>query len=310
MTLPATIGVAEFDALHDDPARWRDDVAAIAARLSPAPVQPMTEGTALVALVGDGHVLKVYPPFLHDHFAFERAMLRHVEGRLPVPTPALLADGMDGEGGTWPWLWMTQLRGEPLTAAWPRLDETARAAVLRQIGATMAAVHALPVEPLRAWAPAWPDFLARQRAGCHGRQSRNGLPAHLLAQLDAFLAGPLPVAPDEPDVPLTGEYTPMNLLHDPAHPGRLSAMFDFGDGLVGPRAYDWLGPMCFLAGGDAARLDALFDGYAGRPFDRTLREPLLRLLLLHRYSCLPAQIACPGWQQASDFPALAARVWP
>lgn len=310
MTLPAQIGVAEFDALHDDVPRWRDDVAAIAGRLSPAPVQPMTAGTVLVALVGDAHVLKVYPPFLHDHFAFERAMLRHVEERLPVPTPHLLADGTAGEDDRWPWLWMTQLCGEPLTAAWPRLDESARLAVLQQIGASMAAVHALPVAPMQAWAPRWADFLLRQHAGCHARQARNGLPAHLLSQLAAFLPGPLPFNASEPDVPLTGEYTPMNLLHDPAQPGRLSAMFDFGDGLVGPRAYDWLGPMCFLAAGSAARLDALFDGYAGRPFDRQLREPLLRLLLLHRYSCLPAQIACPGWAEAPDFASLAARIWP
>jgi len=310
MTLPAQIGIAEFDALHDDSPRWRDDVAAIAARLSSDVVQPMTEGTALVALVGPAHVLKVYPPFLHDHFAFERAMLRHVEGKLPIPTPVLVADGTAGDADTWPWLWMTQLRGEPLGDAWPRLDEPAREAVLCQIGATMAAVHALPADPLRRWAPPWPDFLQRQRDGCARRQARTGLPAHLQAQLAGFLDGPLPISADEADVPLTGEYTPMNLLHDPARPGRLSAMFDFGDGLVGPRAYDWLGPMCFLAAGSASRLDALFDGYAGRPFDRTLREPLLRLLLLHRYSCLPAQIACPGWAEASDFPTLAAQIWP
>ena len=83
-----------------------------------------------------------------------------------------------------------------------------------------------------------------------------------------------------------------------------------GDGLVGPREYDWLGPLCFLAAGDAARIDALFDGYQGRPFDRSQREPLLRLLLLHRYSHLKAQIAVPGWQAAPDFTALAALAWP
>lgn len=304
MALPAQPGPAEFDALHDTPARWRDDVAAIAARLSPEPLQPLDEGTALVARVGTGHVLKVYPPFLRDHFLFERAMLRLVHRRLPLPTPPLLADG--DEAG-WPWLWMAWLPGEPLTDAWPRLDEPARRRVLRDIGATMAAVHALPTAPLRPLAPAWPDFLARQRAACAGRQQRTGLPAPLLAQLAGFLAGPLPAGPD---VPLTGEYTPMNLLHDAARPGRLAAMFDFGDGLLGPAAYDWLGPMCFLAAGDAGRLDALFDGYAGRPFDRRDREPLLRLLLLHRYSCLPAQIACPGWDAAPDFAALAARIWP
>ncbi|MBK9682361.1 MAG: phosphotransferase, partial [Betaproteobacteria bacterium] len=72
-----------------------------------------------------------------------------------------------------------------------------------------------------------------------------------------------------PEVILTGEYTPFNLLYQG---GKLSAMFDFGDGLVGPREYDWLGPMCFLAAGDASRLDAFFDGYHGRPFDRGRRE--------------------------------------
>ena len=45
-------------------------------------------------------------------------------------------------------------------------------------------------------------------------------------------------------------------------------------------------------------------------FDRRQREPLLRLLLLHRYSCLPAQIACDGWARSPDFSALARRIWP
>ena len=147
----------------------------------------------------------------------------------------------------------------------------------------------------------------RRRPGDHeayGRQQRTGLPAHLLGQLESFLQGPVP---EGQDVILTGEYTPFNLLHQGSG---LSGMFDFGDGLVGPHEYDWLGPLCFLAAGDAARIDALFDGYHGRPFDRSLREALLRLMLLHRYSHLKAQIAMPDWQAAPDFGTLAALVWP
>jgi hygromycin-B 7''-O-kinase len=303
-TLPADPDVASFDDLHDEPERWQpvlaDIVAAQAGADASAPIEARTDGTVLVARVGSTQVIKLYPPFLRDHFAFERAMLDLLAGRLSLPTPRLLASG-DHAG--WPWLLMTQLSGAPLTDVWPTLDEPARLAALRLIGRVMAQVHAQPVNSLVALAPAWPDFLARQRAGCQHRQQRNGLPAHLLAQLDAFIAGEVPAGPD---VPLTGEYTPMNLLHDATG---LSAMFDFGDGLVGPRAYDWLGPMCFLAAGHASRLDALFDGY-GQPFDRHAREPLLRLLLLHRYSCLPAQIASPGWQDAPDFATLAERIWP
>lgn len=36
----------------------------------------------------------------------------------------------------------------------------------------------------------------------------------------------------------------------------------------------------------------------------------MRLLLLHRYSHLPAQIAHAGWQQAPSFEALTALIWP
>lgn len=101
--------------------------------------------------------------------------------------------------------------------------------MLRTIGRLAAEVQTLPLGPLPALAPHWADFLQGQHERCHARQQRTGLPTHLLAQLEAFLRGPVP---EGPDVILTGEYTPFNLLHR----GRgLSAKFDFGDGPVGPR---------------------------------------------------------------------------
>jgi hygromycin-B 7''-O-kinase len=299
--LPTDPGVADFDALQEDPARWIGVVASLGARYASAPAVPAGEGTVLVALLGHDLVLKLYPPFLRDHFAFEREMLGHLHGRLSLPTPRLV-DSAEHTG--WPFLVMTQLPGTPLDRVWPRLQQHERCAVLRTIGGVMAEVHALPPGPMPALALRWSDFLQGQRERCHGRQQRTGLPAHLLVQLASFLQGPVP---EGPDVILTGEYTPFNLLH---HGSGLSAMFDFGDGLVGPCAYDWLGPLCFLAAGDAARIDALFDGYHGRPFDRSQREALLRLLLLHRYSNLKAQITVPGWQAAPDFASLAALIWP
>jgi len=299
--LPADLGSADFDAMQKDPARWIDVVAALGARYSGAPALPAGEGSVLVALLGRELVLKLYPPFLRDHFEFERAMLGHLQGRLSLPTPRLV-DSAEHAG--WPYLVMTQLPGTPLDRVWPKLQQHERCAVLRTIGRLTAEVHALPLGPMPTLAPRWADFMQGQHERCHARQQRTGLPAHLLAQLGSFLHGPVPGGPD---VILTGEYTPFNLLHQGSG---LSAMFDFGDGLVGPHAYDWLGPLCFLAAGDAARIDALFDGYHGRRFDRGQREALLRLILLHRYSNLQAQIAMPGWQAAPDFATLAALIWP
>lgn len=305
MTLPSDIDVRAFDELHDEPARWRDVVASIAAEYSAEPVQPASEGTVLVGLVGRSLVVKLYPPFLRDHFEFERAMLARLEGRLSVPTPRLLSNG---ERDGWPYLVMTQLAGEPMTRAWPGLSEAQKCRVLSAIGRLAAEVHAQPVGSQAALAPEWGVFLRGQRARCVQRQQRTGLPAHLLAQVDAFVAGPVP---DGPAVLLTGEYTPMNLLHGgPPGGDGLAGMFDFGDGLVGPREYDWLGPLCFLAAGHAARCDAFMSAYGAGAW-RGQRLALMRLLLLHRYSHLPIQLAsCPGWEAAPSFEALAETIWP
>lgn len=301
--LPASIDAAAFDALHDDPTAWRAVVESLAREQGAGTVQQELQGTALVAYIGGARVLKLYPPFLRDHFEFERGMLQRLHGRLRLPTPRLLASG---ERDGWPFLVMTRLQGEPLSAAWPAMDEAQRLALLHELATLMREVHALPraaVAAMATLAPRWDDFIAGQRRRCAARQQRTGLPAALLQALPAFVAGPLP---EGPDVLLTGEYTPMNLFTEE---GRLAAMFDFGDGLIGPREYDWLGPLCFLAAGSAPRCAAFMQGL-GTALDADLRLRLLRLLLLHRYSNLPAQLACEGWQQAGDFEALARRLWP
>ncbi len=300
--LPAAPGVAEFDTLHDDPPRWQAAVAALAARLRPGqPVQALSGGTVLVAFVGAGEVLKLYPPFLADHQAFEAGMLQRLQGRLSLPTPALLAQG---HAGGWPWTLMTRLPGTGLEHVWTALDEAQKCRVLRAIGELTAEVHACPVGEQATLAPRWRDFIAAQRVRCVQRQQRTGLPPHLLAQLPAFLdAGPVP---EGPDVLLTGEYTPMNLLVDG---DRLTGLYDFGDGLIGPAPYDWLGPLAFMAAGHAARCDAYFAGY-GMAGWRAMRHDLLRLLLLHRYSHLKVQLALPDWERAPTFEALAERLWP
>ncbi|MBL8326222.1 MAG: aminoglycoside 3'-phosphotransferase/choline kinase family protein [Rubrivivax sp.] len=302
MKLPAAPSAEAFDTLHDDPAAWRDALVDIARSHGGGKLVQESAGTVLVARLGRDRVLKVYPPFLRDHFEFEHAMLQQLHGRLRVPTPELLADGQrDG----WPYLVMTQLAGEPLTASWPRMNEAERCALLRETGALAAEVHALPVgAAAAAAAPRWADFIAAQRTRCVERHRRTGLPAHLLEQLPPFLAGPLP---EGPPVLLTGEYTPFNLFTTPQH--RLAAMFDFGDGLVGPREYDWLGPQCFLVAGHRARGAAFIGGY-GAAVRPAQREPLLRLLLLHRYSNLPAQVKTDGWQQLRSLQELAERLWP
>jgi len=321
----AALDGAGLDALQPQGARWLPVLTALAQRHTTAPLEAAGTSTVLVALAPE-MVLKAYPPFLRDHGRFECTALKHLHGRLPVPTPRLLGQG---EHAGWRWLVMSRLPGRPLDGLWDTLPEAERLALVRRVGEVAAALHALPVGPLREAAPAWPAFVQQQRQRCHARQQRTGLPPQLLAGLEDFLQGPVPQAHSRQagslhvdslhansphanaqqgaDVILTGEFTPFNLLVDAN--AQLLGMIDFGDGLVGPREYDWLGPMCFYAAGQPARLDAFFAGY-GVPTPRGRCQELLRLLLLHRYSCLPAQLqGLPGWQQSPDLPALARLAW-
>lgn len=311
----AALDAAGLDALQPQGARWLPVLAALAQPHTAAPLQAAATSTVLVGLAPQ-LVIKAYPPFLSDHGRFEACALQQLHGRLPVPTPRLLGQG---EHAGWRWLVMSRLPGRPLDGLWDTLPEAQRLALVRRVGEVAAALHALPVGPLREAAPAWPAFLQQQRQRCHARQQRTGLPAQLLAGLEDFLQGPVPQAnlaqahslqadsQQGAEVILTGEFTPFNLLVDAN--AQLLGMIDFGDGLVGPREYDWLGPMCFYAAGQPARLDAFFAGY-GVPTPRGRCQELLRLLLLHRYSCLPAQLqGLPGWQQSPDLPALARLAW-
>ena len=83
LALPPSIDEQAFDALQSDPERWREVITAIATPYAPAAtVRPTTAGSVLVALVGQALVVKLYPPFLRDHFEFEREALGRLHGLL------------------------------------------------------------------------------------------------------------------------------------------------------------------------------------------------------------------------------------
>lgn len=311
--MPPVISREDYRGLRGDPRRWRDAIVAIAGRhgLAADPVRPLG-GSNLVASIG-ACVIKLFPPFLRYQWDGERVALAVLRGALaPIATPELLHAGeLDG----WPYLVMTRLEGTSLEDAWPHTAAADQVEMLAQIGALIAQAHALEPGPIAAIGPPWDDFLAAQRAGCVARHARLGLPAPLLAELDAYLdrlapAIPRGIAP----VILTGEYTPANLLvARRADRWQLTGLIDFGDVGCGAADYDLLGPATFLAAGDPDRLAALLvaRGYSPGELVPALRERLMALLLLHRHSDLDAQLCIPDWRhRAHSLDQLAALVFP
>jgi hygromycin-B 7''-O-kinase len=310
--LPASIAPVQLAALRSNPSRWLAHAEAIAsAHGIGGDVRAFADGSNLVAALGEGHVLKLFAPFLAHQHESERAALRHLDGKVGVATPALVGEG---EHQGWPWLIMTRVEGEPLHAVWPALDDDARRALLHDLGALVAAVQRVPVGPLCALEPRWPAFLVAQAAGALARHQRLGMPAHLLAALEGWLQrtqGAVPV--HAPPTILTGEYTPGNVLLA-RRSGRwaIAGLIDFGDVMIGFAEYDLLGPATFSCAGDAGLLRALLQGWGmDRGAMGDFRMRAMRMLLLHRYAHLDAQVRIDGWRErARSLDELAELLWP
>ncbi|MGJ4948480.1 aminoglycoside phosphotransferase family protein [Bradyrhizobium sp. HKCCYLS20291] len=313
--LPRVADAEQLRRLRADAARWLPAARDIVRSHSygAAPLVPFAAGTNLVATLGEGAILKIFPAFLRRQFLSERASLRLIFRRLAdVATPELLHEG---ERDGWSYLIMTRLDGVPASDVWPLLAEPDKQHLLRQVGRVIADVQRVPPGQLMELGPSWSDFLRAQVAGCRNRHQRLGLPSPLLAQLDDLLREATALLPRDPQpVILTGEYIPENFLIAGGSQGwRVSGLFDFGDVMTGFGEYDLLGPSAFMAAGRPGRVRALFEGYGVPPAGITwqLKRRLLVLMLLHQHSDPLRHICIPDWaSKVRDFDELQALIWP
>jgi len=281
--LPAVLTVA---ARHGLPAPGRED---------------WLDGSDVVFGAGPDAVLKLWAPCYRAEGAVEQAALRAAARCEGLPVPDVLGTG-DIEG--WPYVVQRRLPGRPAGDVWRTLPEAERLRVLREVGGLFAKLHRLPPLP-----GDWPAFLETHAVACVDRQRRWGFPAHLVAEIPAWLAAAGPLA-EAPAVFLHADVTPYNLLLDEEN-GRwgVSGLVDFGDAMAGHAEYDLMVPAIFLARGNRARLEALFAGagYAAAQLDDGWRARLTALALVHRYNDMtrflddgpPASLA-----------ALTRRLWP
>jgi len=310
-TLPAFSDAESFRAFRSDPPRWLPIALDIARGhgLDISAPHVFATGTNLVVGLSDRLILKIFPPHLRAQFVSERGSLTQLAGRLHLPIPEIVAEGMrDG----WPYLVITRLAGTLGSEAWPQLPEHQKERLLRQIGETIAAVQRAPLGPLAQIEPRWGDFMRGQMQDCRNRHTRLGLAPKFLAGLDDLLRDAAELIPmDASPVILIGEYIPENfLLACDDGEWSLAGLFDFGDVLAGWRDYDLLGPSAFMAAGRPGRVRSLLEGFGYARPDFALKRRLMALMLLHRASDLNSHICIEGWQeQAGDLVELQELIW-
>ena len=108
------------------------------------------------AWIGSRYVVRISSGRLDGALDHERRMVDLV-APAGVPVAPVLASGQvrdlpgaRGEAGEW--LVSRRLPGDTLAETWPRLDDTAREVVGRQLGAILRAIHSIEVGPV---APRW-----------------------------------------------------------------------------------------------------------------------------------------------------------
>lgn len=254
--------IAEILARHGLPAEGREPVAGF------NPTYPtFLVGGVVVKLFG-GH-----RAWRRTHAA-ERAAHLLVAGHAEIAAPRLLAEGRLSEDRDAPWPYLVTTRAPGVAWRDAALSPDERLAVAGELGRQVRRVHALPPSGL----PAHDDLPAREVAAAAQHSS---LPAHLVAQVEDFLAR---VGPRDDRVFVHGDLVGAHVF---VERGRLAGLIDWGDAGAADRHYELIQVLRDTFDCDKALLRAFLDA-CDWPVERDLPQRALALAL-HRQAVGLAQ---------------------
>ena len=285
--LPRADTPGAYRALQTDASTWLPALAMLADRhgLRADHFVRVSEGTNVV-FASNHLVLKLFPPHWAHLAAAERAVLERLDGRLPVQTPRLHADGsLEG----WSYLIMNRLPGEELHTVWPTLRQDEKTRLVSDLGELVAAMHHVPTADLPALDADWPTYVGSRLQACVSRHREQGLGPGWLDQIPALLRAADPLyPPDYTQVIVTGDIHDYHLMVEQPSAGigwRLCGLFDFDDARLGFREFDLAAAGLFVMSGQPVLLRTflLAYGYSGAELNDTLSRRLLAYTLLHPY---------------------------
>ncbi|MEM7261822.1 MAG: aminoglycoside 3'-phosphotransferase/choline kinase family protein [Planctomycetota bacterium] len=280
--LPPITNDDQLDEVHADAELCTRAIAAFATREGlEGSVTFFEEGSAIVGRVGDG-IVKMFAPYDTEHADTEARVLRHLEGRLPCPTPAVLGRATFDD---WSVVSMSALDGVPLSRVWSDLSETEKEELCKSMGATTRALHDLPVEPVADLPPDWKTFIQAGPERCLERQRRFKLPPHWIEQIEPYLAS-VELPETQPVLLHTELMREHFLVAERNGTWALTGLIDFEPSMVGHPEYDFSSVGLFITDANPRLIAAFARGYDLQP-DADLPRRCLAYTLLHRYACLP-----------------------
>ena len=250
-----------------DPTYWGPYVREVLDRhaLPAVAIEPPFPGTFPTFLAGD-LVVKLFGQAFDGQQSSEIEVAMHelLSTEREIRAPAVVASGeLFASAPSWPYIVTERVAGTAVRDV--EVSREFGAQIAAQLGEMVSRLHQLtPPAPVRKR-----DLLPELRRLAAKRAAGHGLPAHLVEQVETFLADA------EPATTLVhGDITADHVFVDQHG---VTAIIDWGDALVADRAYEL--PAVFLDAlrGDAAHLDAFLEA-ANWPRELIARRVLQGIL--------------------------------
>jgi Ser/Thr protein kinase RdoA (MazF antagonist) len=265
----------------------------------------------------DAYVVKIYAPLCPEDYDLERTLHPLLNRKPEIGAPSLLAAGTLAADGTWPYIVLTLVPGEPLRDVRDDLSDTNLLAIARDLGRRVRALHTVPLDALTGLAtdPAsWRRLAERSLSQTLNKlRSRKILSVPVLEKVPQLVHESLE-APETADLVLvSGDLTEDHIFLKETRDGwAISGLIDFADALVAPPAYEWVALWFSALDRDPSCLQATMAGYGDRVvLDAAFYRNALAFTFLHEFGAeiISDVLQRLGRPRIDSIQALQAHLW-
>lgn len=255
-------------------------------------------------------VVKIYAPFCHEDYSFEREIHVLFERTPELGAPQLIAHGqlanpgqqaahgrqavrsVHQAGSVWPYVVLSFVPGEPIREARDNIDVRSLLDIAEDLGRRLRHLHAIPlstVGALDATRAVWQRYAQQQIVRATAALRREtALPDRVIDRIPAFVNTVLAEQGTPELVLVSGDVTEDHvMLQRCGNSWTISGLIDFADARAAPREYEWVALWFSALDRDIPTLEAFMKGYdRTQALDEAFGRQAMAYTFLHEFGAL------------------------
>lgn len=269
---------------------------------------------------GNRAIVKIYAPFCHEDYDFEREIHPLLASKPELGAPNLIDHGVLASSTRWPYVVLSYVPGVPIHEVREEISHHNLLQIAADLGERIRSFHAIPLDEvpsLDATVAGWERYVREQISRVVAElRRRTALSEQLLRRIPTFVAGALaeqPVTSSNNLLLVNGDITEDHvLLVEEGGRWRISGLIDFADARAAPRDYEWVALWFGALGRNTAALEAFLRAYdPGLHLNATFYRRAMAFTFLHEFGALIIAEALPKPKQRElhDIPDLQRVLW-